>query len=325
MLFYCHLNLLNIASLVFNRILWYTDVSETPVYHKKIIQPAVEKPPPQEESMNISETIAKLRKEKNVTQEAVAQAVGVSTQAVSKWENGGLPDVELLPAIADYFGVSVDMLFGREISAGNLEEAITRRFASVPEEDRMELAFQLAWVMELAMFQPDADANNRDIATIRAAYKGGKQQYSRVTLDSGFTQMGLAPLSYFLLVPENENFKAKLTDGVDFTALFTDLAKQDVLDTFLLLYSRPTDKFFTAGLLEKTLGISAERSEEMISILKKYGQLWEKELELDDQVLKTYLFSPHPAFPALLIFAREMLKKPEHFFYHMGGRQKPYF
>ena len=72
--------------------------------------------------MNISETIAKLRKVKNVTQEAVVQAVGVSTQAVSKWENGGLPDVELLPAIADYFGVSIDTLFGREISAGNLKK-----------------------------------------------------------------------------------------------------------------------------------------------------------------------------------------------------------
>ncbi|MBE6613516.1 MAG: helix-turn-helix transcriptional regulator, partial [Ruminococcaceae bacterium] len=196
----------------------------------------------------LSETIARLRKEKNVTQEAVAQAVGVSTQAVSKWENGGLPDVELLPAIADYFGVSVDMLFGREISAGNLEEAITRRFASMPEEDRMELAFQLAWVMERALFRPDE--KDHDIAAIRASHKGGPQQYSRITLDSGFTQMGLAPLSYFLLVPENENFREKLTDGVDFTALFTDLAMPDVLDAFLLLYSRPTGKFFTAGLLE---------------------------------------------------------------------------
>ena len=321
--FYHCLNLLNIASLVFNRILWYTDVSETPVYHKKFIQPAVENPPPQEESMNISETIARLRKEKNVTQEAVAQAVGVSTQAVSKWENGGLPDVELLPAIADYFGVSVDMLFGREISAGNLEEAITRRFASMPEEDRMELAFQLAWVMERALFRPDA--KDHDIAAIRAAHKCGTQQYSRITLDSGFTQMGLAPLSYFLLVPENEDFKAKLTDGVDFSELFADLAMPDVLDAFLLLYARPTDKFFTAGLLEKTLGMTAERSEEVMRILSKYGQLWEQELELDDQVMKTYLFSPHPAFPALLIFAREILKKPDYFFYHMGGRQKPYF
>ena len=57
--------------------------------------------------------IAKLRKEKNITQEELAKNLDVSAQAVSKWENGGAPDLELLPRIADYFGVSIDHLFGR--------------------------------------------------------------------------------------------------------------------------------------------------------------------------------------------------------------------
>ena len=57
--------------------------------------------------------IAKLRKEKNITQEELAKNLDVSAQAVSKWENGGAPDLELLPKIADYFGVSIDYLFGR--------------------------------------------------------------------------------------------------------------------------------------------------------------------------------------------------------------------
>lgn len=53
---------------------------------------------------SIGETINRLRKEKGITQEDLGKAVGVSTQAVSKWECGGVPDTELLPAIADYFG-----------------------------------------------------------------------------------------------------------------------------------------------------------------------------------------------------------------------------
>ena len=57
--------------------------------------------------------IAKLRKEKNITQEELAKKLDVSAQAVSKWENGGSPDLELLPKIADYFGVSIDYLFSR--------------------------------------------------------------------------------------------------------------------------------------------------------------------------------------------------------------------
>ena len=57
--------------------------------------------------------IAKLRKEKNITQEELAKNLDISAQAVSKWENGGSPDLELLPKIADYFNVSIDYLFGR--------------------------------------------------------------------------------------------------------------------------------------------------------------------------------------------------------------------
>ena len=65
--------------------------------------------------MNIyfSENIKRLRKERNLTQEALADFLGVSFQAVSKWERGeSYPDIEMLPEIAVYFGVSVDELLG---------------------------------------------------------------------------------------------------------------------------------------------------------------------------------------------------------------------
>ena len=62
----------------------------------------------------IGTTIAALRREKGLTQDALAAQLGVSAQAVSKWENGlSCPDILMLPEIAEYFGVSVDALFGR--------------------------------------------------------------------------------------------------------------------------------------------------------------------------------------------------------------------
>ena len=61
----------------------------------------------------IGKQIASLRKEKGITQDELAQYVGVSVQAVSKWENGGAPDIELLPKIADFFSTTIDALFGR--------------------------------------------------------------------------------------------------------------------------------------------------------------------------------------------------------------------
>ena len=61
--------------------------------------------------MNIGKTIAALRKEKNMTQSEVADKLGVSYQAVSKWERDeSLPDITLLPSIADLFGITIDQL-----------------------------------------------------------------------------------------------------------------------------------------------------------------------------------------------------------------------
>ena len=63
----------------------------------------------------MAKTIARLRRERGMTQEALAERIGVSPQTVSKWETQATcPDVALLPVLADVFGVSIDALFGRE-------------------------------------------------------------------------------------------------------------------------------------------------------------------------------------------------------------------
>ena len=62
--------------------------------------------------MKLGEKIKFLRKQKNVSQEVFANYLGVSFQAVSKWETGTtMPDVTMIPAIASFFGVSTDELF----------------------------------------------------------------------------------------------------------------------------------------------------------------------------------------------------------------------
>ncbi|MCC3869924.1 helix-turn-helix domain-containing protein [Terrisporobacter mayombei] len=61
--------------------------------------------------LEIGQVIYKLRKEKNITQEALAKTVGVSVAAVSKWEsNNSYPDIALLPSIARFFNTSIDKL-----------------------------------------------------------------------------------------------------------------------------------------------------------------------------------------------------------------------
>lgn len=62
--------------------------------------------------MNIGNKIRELRKTRGITQEQLAERIGVSFQAVSKWENNiALPDITMAPVLATYFGVSMDVLF----------------------------------------------------------------------------------------------------------------------------------------------------------------------------------------------------------------------
>lgn len=63
--------------------------------------------------MNFSENLRRLRKAKDIKQEALAEAMNVSRQTVSKWENGtAMPDFKKLNALAEYFGVTMDELLG---------------------------------------------------------------------------------------------------------------------------------------------------------------------------------------------------------------------
>ncbi|MBR3182852.1 MAG: helix-turn-helix transcriptional regulator, partial [Firmicutes bacterium] len=63
--------------------------------------------------MELTNKLRSLRTSRGITQEALASAMGVTAQAVSKWERGTtMPDVSILPELAVYFGVSLDELFG---------------------------------------------------------------------------------------------------------------------------------------------------------------------------------------------------------------------
>ena len=63
--------------------------------------------------MELTNKLRSLRAARGITQEALGAAMGVTAQAVSKWERGTTtPDISLLPELAIYFGVSLDELFG---------------------------------------------------------------------------------------------------------------------------------------------------------------------------------------------------------------------
>ena len=87
--------------------------------------------------IKLSENIANLRKEKNLTQEQLATVLNVTNQAVSKWESGKCdPDIELLPIIADFFKVSIDDLLRKDPDT-------LQNMRAKPEDSLMEAAIKL--------------------------------------------------------------------------------------------------------------------------------------------------------------------------------------
>lgn len=78
----------------------------------------------------IGKKIKTLRKNKKITQEQLAEVLMVSAQAVSKWENGiSAPDIELLPIIARYFGITMDEFFNYRLDSLNYKERFVRFMA----------------------------------------------------------------------------------------------------------------------------------------------------------------------------------------------------
>jgi transcriptional regulator with XRE-family HTH domain len=76
--------------------------------------------------LNIGENIRRLRRAADMTQEQLADKLGVAFQSISRWENGTTyPDIEFLPALAGIFGVTVDELMGGE--AIRRDEEIARK------------------------------------------------------------------------------------------------------------------------------------------------------------------------------------------------------
>jgi len=66
-------------------------------------------------NLTVGEKIKSLRKRNGITQETLANALSISCQAVSRWElSAAYPDIEIIPSIANYFGISIDELFGYE-------------------------------------------------------------------------------------------------------------------------------------------------------------------------------------------------------------------
>ncbi len=140
----------------------------------------------------IGEQIKKYRVSKNITQEQLGHMIGVTTQAVSKCERGGVPDAESIPLIADALGVSTDILFGRE-NTSTIVDMIINEIQSVDRAEAMKKVFHYLWAASMAILNEKHIKDSLGIELINnLKHSEGIGYYSRLCLNEGITYTGFS-------------------------------------------------------------------------------------------------------------------------------------
>ncbi len=212
--------------------------------------------------MNIGKNITAFRKDAGMTQEDLAGQIGVSAQAVSKWETGvSMPDILLLPVIADVFGITVD-----EIYTGKREPK---------EENKPHIGFDVA---PEAVYQAMIDTMDRawfgDVYTkeeLLEEYKKNDLCASFIASEKGgavYTnnEMGIVLRNFgtqkFFEILESE----KAIQGL---AVLMDAKVRRVLSCLVELDRR---KFTANGISRKT-GLTPEEAAETLDKMVASGML----------------------------------------------------
>ena len=243
---------------------------------------------------SIGKIIVKLRQCAGVTQEKLGQALGVTTQAVSRWECGGTPDASLLPAIADFFHVSIDELFGRDAKqAGeSLEAQITSAVASCAQESRFDRAFQLCRSVRNGLLSEYVNQSLDVLGDDYGDKLGGVEVYSANMTDWGVVWSKLMENDHsFFLMPEPEKgFGSVLAQPEEYERLFAMLGKPGCSAVLIYLYGNNHQKSpgFSAqwvsegvGLpIEQTRGILEELTEAELMSCQKVRVSREEEIEI---------------------------------------------
>lgn len=254
--------------------------------------------------------IKEFRKNKGITQEELGRMVGVTTQAVSKWECGGVPDAELLPAIAENLGTSIDALFGKtdEIKQ-NLEQLISYELINTNEDERFEKAFKLCWAIEIGLTGMDS---------VRESFAGhnienfddehSHQYYSKLLFNQGLTDMKLAKSThYFFIMPEPSNGFDKAFGKIsEYSDTFKMLSDERVLKIIMFMYSRKNNTAITSALIAKNTRLSEDTVRKIMDKMCEYNMADCFEVETNSGIICSYRYRQECAMIPLLFFAKEL-------------------
>lgn len=212
-----------------------------------------------------STQLQKLRKAKGVKQEQLAEHLGVSTQAVSKWENGSYPDGDLLPQIASFFGVSIDYLYGNETREKSLEEQVKdylyeQRWQE-QTETRLDRIKKFLWAMQCSM--------NGVEGPYQDYIKHKKEQGisgSLITFNDGFTYMRTTDdLEYYAMLqfPE-DGLEKSFSDLGGIARVCRCFGQEEAIKILFYMMSLKSIESVRPEVISEQLGIPVEKVKEIL-------------------------------------------------------------
>lgn len=284
----------------------------------------------------LGEMIAKYRKEARLTQEELGKMVGVSTQAVSRWECGGTPDVELLPVIADCLHVSVDTLYGR--AAGDVvdvKDLVYRKIRNAPQEKCMDLLLEYVWAMQQAaqingMPEIEPAYTMMPVEAVDRSKEDNPQRIPSSILmcdERSCMLHGLVKDKRFAaIVAEPEGgFEASLKNTEEYVRLFTLLAKPHYLDMLIDINRRKPKEHFTVRSASARLHISEEEANVILEELCEHMMLDSMEVADEEGTVKIYTLSGDISLYAFLFFCENVMRSSGIMHMNANLRQKPVF
>ncbi len=272
----------------------------------------------------IGKQIKKFRIARGITQEQLGQLVGVTTQAVSKWERGGTPDAELLPKLSQVLLVSIDTLFGKEEESISL--TLARRISQMTDEDAYRFAFNICWAIENGMMHDYIMPEQFfDSFVERLANDNNKSVYfSKIMTDNGMATARLSPdFHYFFLMKEPKSgIKNCLSDIETLRKVFEVFADKKLFSIIFYMYSRLNTPIATS-LISKNTGLAENEVDRCMEFLCKNNLATKSVISTADGEMYSYMFNQESSVIPLLCYADEIAQTDFYDFIWSFTRTKP--
>ncbi|MDF2544763.1 MAG: putative HTH-type transcriptional regulator [Herbinix sp.] len=274
--------------------------------------------------MNIGENIKKYRLKRNMTQEQLANVVGVSSQAVSKWEcEDTIPDGTLFIPIADALGISLDRLCGHDkVYESDTYYGILRLIEDTPYEKRMEKAREICWHTQKGLFnvyvQADYEYQPNELNNTDGS--------SSVANDTGFTYISnRSELPFYSVFPEPEKgYRNVLTYDEKYRELFEAFSDSYVLKAFFYLYSQEDLYTFEKEVLARECQIPEEYIDDVMTKLCRFCFWSHDELEINGEKRTLYIVRQRYELIAVFAMLNEFIWHATGFTFQSCNRLKPY-